>query len=50
MDGKTNAEIAAELHIEINSVKHRLTGAYMRLNATNIAQAVAIAMRKGIVE
>ncbi len=49
-DGKRGAEIAREMHIDLTTVKtHSRTGRE-RLGARNTTQAVAIAIRRGLLD
>lgn len=45
--GRTNAEIAQELHLSINSVKSYVRNAYRKLGITRRSQAVAWAASQG---
>lgn len=49
VEGKTTLEIAHRLQITQRTVKHHLENLYSKLGARNAAQAVAIALRKGLV-
>lgn len=48
--GKSNKEIAASLHISPLTVKTHLQSIFAKLGASDRSQAVAIALRSGIVE
>lgn len=45
VDGKSNKEMAAELHIQPSTVKQALSGIFLKLGAHNRAEAVSITMR-----
>lgn len=47
--GRSNKEIAGELHIAERTVKFHVTAIFNKLGAENRAQAVAIAAEKGLV-
>ncbi|WP_228995080.1 response regulator transcription factor [Streptomyces sp. DH8] len=47
-NGNTNAQIAAWRGVAAHSVAEVLTAAYRRLGATDRAQAVALALRYGL--
>lgn len=47
--GKTNAEIAAALHISTETVKTHICNALYQLNAKSRTEAVAIALRAGAI-
>jgi len=47
--GRSNKEIAAALHIAERTVKFHVTAIFNKLGAENRAQAVAIAMERGLV-
>jgi len=49
-DGKSNKEVAAELIISEKTVKAHLRSIFRKLEVSDRAQAVATAMRKGLVE
>lgn len=46
--GYSNLEIAAEIHLGINTIKTHIRGAYRKIQATNRAEAVAWAIRHGL--
>lgn len=48
-EGKSNREIGAQLHISPLTVKTHLQSIFHKLNASDRAQAVAIALRSGLV-
>lgn len=48
--GKSNAEIAAELCIQLDTVKSHVRRALQQLGARNRAHAVAIAMTRGEIQ
>ena len=48
--GLTNEEIADQLHLSLNTVKHRITALLSKLNARDRTQAVLIAFRQGLVD
>ncbi|MEE8392765.1 MAG: LuxR C-terminal-related transcriptional regulator, partial [Rhodospirillales bacterium] len=43
--GRTNAQIADELNIKLNTIKYHLKNLYSKLNVKNRTQAVAIFLR-----
>jgi DNA-binding NarL/FixJ family response regulator len=47
-DGKSNAQIAEELVISQNTVKTHIKNVYKKLGASNRAEAVSIAIKKGL--
>lgn len=47
LEGQTNREIAAQLHLGEETVKTYLRGVYRALGARDRAQAIAIALRRG---
>jgi DNA-binding NarL/FixJ family response regulator len=47
-DGATNLEIARDLHLSPNTVRNHLARLYARLGARSRLQAVAIAVREGL--
>jgi DNA-binding CsgD family transcriptional regulator len=49
-DGKTTAEIAAQLWVCEGTVKKTLTDARRRLGAVNTAHAVALGFRAGVLK
>lgn len=49
-EGKSNREIGASLHISPLTVKTHLQSIFQKLNAADRAQAVAIALRSGLVD
>ncbi len=49
-EGKSNKEVAAELTISEKTVKAHLRSIFRKLEVSDRAQAVATAMRKGLVE
>ena len=48
--GLTNEEIADQLHLSLNTVKHRITALLSKLDARDRTQAVLIAFRQGLVD
>ena len=46
--GKSNKEIAKRLWVSETTVKHHLVGTFRKLGASDRAQAVAVALRRGI--
>lgn len=48
-EGKSNAEIAAELVISVNTVANHIRGALERTGASNRAAAAAYAVRQGLI-
>lgn len=48
--GMSNTQIAAELHVDISTVKKNLQNAAKRLGARNRAHAVAVALTRGWIE
>lgn len=48
--GETNREIAEALHISENTVKHHLKNILFKLQVQNRAQAVAWAMKEGLID
>ena len=48
--GLTREEIALEQYISMNTVKSTITSIYNKLNASNKADAVSIAITKGYIE
>lgn len=49
-EGNTSAEIAEKLNLSERTVEHYLTSAARKLNANTRTQAVAIALRSGILD
>lgn len=49
-DGRTNEEIAATLHLSVNSVKTHMARAFKILRARNRCHAVALCLAYGLVE
>jgi len=49
-EGKTNPKIAIELHITENTVKTHVRKIMEKLNAATRAEAVRIAIRKGLLK
>jgi DNA-binding CsgD family transcriptional regulator len=49
-DGRTNAEICAELYLSINTVKTHIRSAYQKISARNRAEAVVWCFRNGLVD
>ncbi len=47
--GQSNAEVGASLGIATGTVKAHLATLYVRLGASDRAQAVAIALREGVI-
>ncbi len=48
-DGKTNAEIAEQLFVTTRTVKNYLSSVYELLKVHNRAQAIAVAVKKGLI-
>lgn len=48
-DGKTNAEIAEKLFVTTRTVKNYLSSVYELLKVHNRAQAIAVAVKKGLI-
>jgi DNA-binding NarL/FixJ family response regulator len=48
-EGVTNREIAKRLYWSETAVKRKLSGIFLKLDATDRAQAVAVAMRRGLI-
>ncbi len=48
-EGITNREIAKQLFWSETAVKRKLSGVFLKLDATDRAQAVAVAMRRGLI-
>ena len=48
-DGKTNAEIAEKLFVNTRTVKNYLSSVYELLKVHNRAQAIAVAVKKGLI-
>jgi two-component system nitrate/nitrite response regulator NarL len=48
--GQSNAEIARELYLTIDTIKTHACRLYRKLGARDRAHAVAIGMREGIIE
>jgi DNA-binding NarL/FixJ family response regulator len=48
--GLTNAAIAAELHISVNTARNHVQNAITKLKAHSKLEAVAVAVREGIIE
>ncbi|MER5482965.1 helix-turn-helix transcriptional regulator [Streptomyces sp. NPDC002812] len=49
-EGRTNEEIAALLHLSVNSVKTHMARAFKTLRARNRCHAVALCLAYGLVE
>lgn len=49
-NGKTTAEIAEELCLEFGTVKNLMVTIYRHLGVIERAHAVAVAMRRGLIE
>jgi DNA-binding CsgD family transcriptional regulator len=45
VDGKTNRQLATELHVSVKTVERRLLNAYRKIGARNRAEATAFAVR-----
>lgn len=50
VEGKTNSEIAEELHLTIGTVKTHLRNIFNKLNVNDRTQAAVIALRAGLVD
>ncbi|MCJ7435941.1 MAG: response regulator transcription factor, partial [Anaerolineales bacterium] len=48
-EGTTNREIAKQLYWSETAVKRKLSSIFLKLDATDRAQAVAVAMRRGLI-
>ena len=48
-DGKSNKQIAAELHLAVQTVKFHLTSLYRKLNASTRTEAVTRGIRSGLI-
>jgi DNA-binding NarL/FixJ family response regulator len=48
-EGITNREMAKQLYWSETAVKRKLSGVFLKLDATDRAQAVAVAMRRGLI-
>ena len=48
-EGVTNREIAKQLYWSETAVKRKLSAIFLKLDATDRAQAVAVAMRRGLI-
>ena len=48
--GLSNGEIAAQLMISINTVRHHVRNILAKLEVTNRTEAVHVAMQRGLVE
>jgi NarL family two-component system response regulator LiaR len=49
-NGLSNGEIAAELNISINTVRHHVRNILAKLEVTNRTEAVHVAMQRGLVQ
>jgi len=49
-DGKTNREIGVALNISTHTIKNYLSRAFIRLGVQSRAQAVAVAMVRGLIK
>jgi DNA-binding NarL/FixJ family response regulator len=49
VDGQSNPEIAGALHVTVRTVKYHLDNLYSKLGARSRTDAVAIAVRRGLV-
>jgi DNA-binding NarL/FixJ family response regulator len=45
--GKTNGQIAEELHLSINTVKRHLNNVFLKLGVTTRTQAINVAHKQG---
>lgn len=48
-EGKTNAAIAASLHLSVNTVRNHMQNAISKLQAHSKLEAVSVAVREGII-
>jgi DNA-binding NarL/FixJ family response regulator len=49
VEGLSNAEIAAQMHVSVSAVKYHVSNILSKLGAANRTEAAALARRQGLV-